>query len=258
MVGDDLVNAGNAMRLAILSDIHANREAFEAVLAAAEAAGAERLVLLGDIVGYGADPEWCAERARALAAEGAVVLQGNHDEAVGKPGATMNATAAFALEWTRRQLGAEARAFLASLPLSAREGECLFVHADASAPASWNYVLDAADAGAHLAACEARVSFCGHVHRPALYSLAGAGKVTHFRPVSRTPVPLLPQRRWLAVVGSVGQPRDGNPQAAFCLYDTESAELQFRRVAYDVETAAEKIRAAGLPASLADRLAEGR
>ena len=256
MVGDDLVNAGNAMRLAILSDIHANREAFEAVLDAA-AAGAERLVLLGDIVGYGADPEWCAERARALAAEGAIVLQGNHDEAVARPSASMNATASLALEWTRRQLGAETRAFLAALPLSAREGECLFVHADASAPASWNYVLDAADAKAHLSGCDARVSFCGHVHRPALYSSAG-GKVTHFRPVSQTPVPLLAQRRWLAVVGSVGQPRDGNPAAAFCLYDTVSAELQFRRVAYDVETASQKIRAAGLPASLADRLLEGR
>lgn len=247
-----------AMRIAILSDIHANREAFEAALAAANAEGAKRFVLLGDIVGYGADPEWCAEQAMAMAANGAIVLRGNHDDAVGNAAVSMNATATLAIEWTRRQLGSEARAFLAGLPMKAREGDCLFVHADASAPADWNYVLDASDAGQHLGACDARVSFCGHVHKPALYCTAPGGKVTHFCPVAATPVPLLPQRRWLAVMGSVGQPRDGNPCAAFALYDTQSAELRFLRAAYDVEKAAQKIRAAGLPASLADRLFEGR
>jgi diadenosine tetraphosphatase ApaH/serine/threonine PP2A family protein phosphatase len=246
------------MLLAILSDIHANREAFEAVLAAAESSGAGRLALLGDIVGYGADPEWCAQRAMALAAGGAIVLRGNHDEAVGNPAVSMNPTATFALEWTRRQLGSEARTFLAALPFEAREGDCLFVHADASAPAAWNYVLDASDADRHLAACAARVSFCGHVHKPALYSTAPGGKITHFRPVAATPVPLLPQRRWLAVMGSVGQPRDGNAAAAYALYDTERAHLSFQRVTYDMEQAAKKIRTAGLPASLADRLLRGR
>jgi diadenosine tetraphosphatase ApaH/serine/threonine PP2A family protein phosphatase len=246
------------MLLAILSDIHANREAFEAVLAAAGAVGAERFVLLGDIVGYGADPEWCAERTMQLAADGAIVLRGNHDDAVGNPSFSMNATATLALEWTRRQLGGETRAFLAALPFKAREGDCLFVHADASVPSDWNYVLDASDAGQHLAACEARVSFCGHVHKPALYCTAPGGKITHFCPVAATPVPLLPQRRWLAVMGSVGQPRDGNPAAAFALYDTEKAELRFQRAAYDMEKAADKIRAAGLPSSLADRLLRGR
>lgn len=246
------------MLLAILSDIHANREAFEAVLATAASAGAERFVLLGDIVGYGADPEWCAERAMALSATGAIVLRGNHDDAIGNPSASMNPTAMLALEWTRRQLGGKTRAFLAALPFKASEGDCLFVHADASAPGNWNYVLDASDAGQHLAACETHVSFCGHVHKPALYCTAPGGKVTHFCPVAATPVPLLPQRRWLAVMGAVGQPRDGNPAAAFALYDTESAELRFLRVGYDIETAAQKIRAAGLPASLADRLFRGR
>ncbi|MCR6501950.1 metallophosphoesterase [Shinella sp. CPCC 101442] len=246
------------MLLAILSDIHGNREAFEAVLAAARAAGAARFVVLGDIVGYGADPEWCAERTRALAQDGAIVLRGNHDDAVGNPNVTMNSTATMALEWTRRQLGSDTRAFLAALPLKAREGDCFFVHADASVPSDWNYVLDASDAGQHLDACEARISFCGHVHKPALYCAAPGGKVTHFCPVAATPVPLLPQRRWLAVMGAVGQPRDGNPCAAFALYDTDSAELRFLRTAYDVETAAGKIRTAGLPLSLADRLFEGR
>ena len=246
------------MLLAILSDIHANREAFEAVLAMAEAAGAERFVLLGDIVGYGADPQWCADRAMALADAGAIVLRGNHDDAVGNPSVSMNPVATMALEWTRRQLGPQARAFLAALPLEAQDGECLFVHADASAPHDWNYVLDAEDAARHLSASHARVGFCGHVHRQALYCTAPGVKVTHFRPVAATPVPLLPQRRWLAVMGSVGQPRDGNPAAAFGLYDTHSAELSFQRAVYDVEGAARKILAAGLPAVLAERLAEGR
>lgn len=251
-------NDRTAMLIAILSDIHANREAFEAVLAAAEAAGAERFVLLGDIVGYGADPEWCVERAMALAADGAIVLRGNHDEAIGNLAVSMNPTATLALEWTRRQLGEKARAFLAALPLKAREGDCLFVHAEASAPADWNYVLDASDAGQHLSACDARVSFCGHVHKPALYCSAAGSRITHFCPVAATPVPLLAQRRWLAVLGSVGQPRDGNPCAAYALYDTQSAELRFLRAAYDMETASDKIRAAGLPASLADRILRGR
>ena len=257
MVREDFKDR-TVMLLAILSDIHANREAFEAVLATAEASGAERFVLLGDIVGYGADPEWCTEQAMALAATGATVLRGNHDDAVGNASVSMNPTAALALEWTRRQLGSETRAFLAGLPLKAREGDCLFVHADASAPEDWNYVMDASDAGQHLGACKARVSFCGHVHKPALYCTAPGGKVTHFLPVTATPVPLLPQRRWLAVMGSVGQPRDGNPAAAFALYDTTKAELRYQRAAYDIETAARKILAAGLPASLADRLFRGR
>lgn len=246
------------MLLAILSDIHGNREAFEAVLAASHAAGAERFAVLGDIVGYGADPEWCVEMARSLMGSGAIVLRGNHDDAISNASVTMNPTATMALEWTRRQLGADARAFLAALPLKAREGDCLFVHADASAPSDWNYVLDTSDAGQHLGACESRVSFCGHVHKPALYCTAPGGKVTHFCPVAATPVPLLPQRRWLAVMGAVGQPRDGNSCAAFALYDTQSAELRFLRAAYDIATAANKIRAAGLPVSLAERLFEGR
>ncbi|MCF3641096.1 metallophosphoesterase family protein [Rhizobium sp. TRM95111] len=245
------------MLTAILSDIHANREAFEAVLAAAEAAGAERYVLLGDIVGYGADPEWCVQRAQALQDDGATVLRGNHDAAVGNPSVSMNAAAALALEWTRRQLCPRSRAYLAALPLDARNGEILYVHAEARAPEAWNYVLDGHDARRHLAACDARVSVCGHVHKPALYCMGADDRVKRFTPSGAMPVPLLAQRRWLAVAGSVGQPRDGNPAAAYCLHDERANTLAFRRTAYDVETAAAKIRAAGLPAALADRLFEG-
>ncbi|MBD9372451.1 metallophosphoesterase family protein [Rhizobium sp. ARZ01] len=246
------------MLIAVLSDIHANREAFEAVLAASKSAGTARLVILGDLVGYGADPAWCTDQAMELAERGAIILCGNHDQAVSDTSTRMNATAAVALDWTRRQLGEKARTFLANLPMEVCDADRRYVHAEASAPDRWNYVLGTADADAHFAACAERVSFCGHVHVPALYCTGPTNRVTLFEPQDATPIPLLPQRKWLAVVGSVGQPRDGNPAAAFCLLDTGSNELRFMRVPYDVELASEKIRAAGLPRSLADRLLEGR
>jgi diadenosine tetraphosphatase ApaH/serine/threonine PP2A family protein phosphatase len=244
--------------IAVLSDIHANREAFEACLAAIEGAGADRIVILGDIVGYGADPEWCVEKTCELLAEGTVVIRGNHDQAASQMSRSMTETAQLAIEWTRNQLDVGARAFLGGLPMQVEEDDRLYVHADASAPANWNYVLDADSVRRHLAASSARVSFCGHTHRPALHCLSAASKVTCFTPNASEPIPLSPQRKWLAVMGSVGQPRDGNPAAAFGLYDTETREIRFVRVPYDVETAAGKVRAAGLPASLAERLLKGK
>lgn len=246
------------MRIAILSDIHANREAFEACLDAAAAAGAERTVLLGDIVGYGADPEWCVEKSRELVAAGAVCLRGNHDEAAVNGPSGMNETATQAIEWTAQRLDAGAKTFLAALPLTVEEDERLYVHSEASSPARWHYVTDAESAGLHFDATQKRVSFCGHLHQPALYSRLGHGAVTAFTPNSASPLPLLSQRRWLAVMGAVGQPRDRNPAAAWGLYDDSMKELRFMRTAYDVEAAAAKIRAAGLPETLASRLSSGR
>jgi len=246
------------MLIAVLSDIHANREAFEAVLAAVDAVGAQHLVLLGDIVGYGADPEWCVQRAITLSGSGAVVLCGNHDRAVSDPSVGLNAAAQRAMDWTRNQLGQEERTFLAGLPLEVREEDRLYVHAEASAPEKWRYVLSEEDAAGHFASSLERVSFCGHVHVPALYCTANATKAIRFTPAEPTPIPLLAQRRWLAVMGAVGQPRDGDPSAAFGLFDTSKNELCFMRVPYDVDAAAQKVLGAGLPGSLAKRLAKGR
>ena len=246
------------MLIAILSDIHANREAYETCLEAAAAAGAERIVLLGDIVGYGADPQWCVDKTRELVAAGAICLRGNHDEAAVIGPTSMNETATTAIEWTRTQLSPEALAFLADLPMTVEEDDRLYVHADASSPARWHYVTDAESAGIHFDATPKRVSFCGHLHQPGLYSRLGQGTVTAFTPNSAGPLPLLTQRRWLAVMGAVGQPRDRNPAAAYGLYDDRTRDLRFMRAAYDVETAANKIRAAGLPDSLATRLLSGR
>jgi len=249
-----------------MADIHANREALEACLVHARAQGTDRLVFLGDYVNYGADPEWVVQTLMGHVEGGGIALRGNHDAAVGEWGGAMDSPAEVALEWTRNQLGPAHRAFLAGLPLTHQEDGLLCVHADASAPTKWSYVTDTEDAARSLRATTERLILCGHVHKPALYNVpegsgasgaARASKTTAFRPVGGIPVPLLPRRRWLAIVGSVGQPRDGNPAAAYALLDTARAEITTFRVAYDIDAAAEKIFAAGLPAMLADRLKWG-
>ena len=245
------------MRIAFIADIHANRQAFAACLKEARMLGAERFVLLGDYVGYGADPEWCVQTVRELVRAGAIALRGNHDAAIGDPGERMNPEAETAIEWTRCQLGAPERDFLAGLPLAMREGERLYVHADASAPERWRYVTAPEEAYRSMAATDARLTFCAHVHMPAIYSLSVVAKMTAFRPVTGVPVPLLARRRWLVVVGSAGQPRDGNPAGSFAMLDTERAEVTFCRAPYDVEAAAAAIRANALPEAFAERLRVG-
>jgi len=247
-----------AVLIALFSDIHSNREAFAACLAQARAAGAERFVLLGDYVGYGADPEWAVHTVMELVREGAPAVRGNHDAAVGDSSERMNTAADIAIEWTRRQLGVAERRFLAELPLMREEGDRLYVHAEASDPIRWKYVLDADSAGRSMMATNAQLTFCGHCHLPALYTMSAAGKMTAFTPVTGSPIQILPRRRWLAVLGSVGQPRDGNPAASYALFDTEKRELTYRRAAYDVAAAAARIRQKGLPDWLADRLLIGQ
>jgi len=245
------------MLIALFADIHANRQAFSACLDAARAGGAQGVVLLGDIVGYGADPEWCVEIAMNLVGAGAHAVRGNHDNAVSTPREGMNIEAAIAIEWTRRELGREARDFLARLPFALADEDRLYVHADASDPAAWIYVASAADAARSIHATSAQASFCGHIHRPAVYSLSPAAKMTAFTPVTDVPIPLMPGRRWLMVAGAVGQPRDGNPAASWLMLDTEKRTVVYRRTPYDVEAAAAAIRARNLPAWLAARLYRG-
>lgn len=254
----DSRNEGGNVKLAILADIHGNRQAFSACLAAARARGVERMVLLGDFVGYGADPEWVVDTVMELVEGGALAVQGNHDHAVGTPAESMNDDAQAAMQWTRGRLDVAQRRFLAGLPLTLADDDRLYVHAEASAPSRWRYVRDSADAARSIEATPALVGFCGHIHQPALYSMSAAAKMTRFVPAADLAVPLLPGRHWLAVLGSVGQPRDGNPAAAFAIYDTEQRAISYCRVPYDVEAAAERIRANGLPPWLADRLAMGR
>jgi diadenosine tetraphosphatase ApaH/serine/threonine PP2A family protein phosphatase len=247
-----------SVRLAVFTDIHANRQAFSACLDFARAHGAERTICLGDYVGYGADPEWTVEVVMDLVERGAIAVCGNHDCAIGTPTESMNAEAQAAIEWTRGRLSAIQRRFLAELPLALQEDDRLYVHSEASNPPRWRYVQDARDAARSIVATDAEVTFCGHIHQPSLYSMSSAAKMTCLVPRSGIPVQLLGGRRWLAVLGSVGQPRDGDPAASFAMFDTDSREITYCRVPYDVETAARRIRQNGLPFWLADRLLVGR
>lgn len=246
------------MRIALLTDIHANREALEATLAHVARQQVGRVAVLGDIVGYGADPVACTEIVMDLAASGALVLQGNHDEAVARDDADMNADALAAMAWTRGVLGEAHRRFLAGLPLTAREGDLLLVHAGARNPGQWPYVMTPRDAELSFGATDARLIVCGHTHVPALFSLQPNRTCVAFTPVAGSPVPLAAHRRWHVVVGSVGQPRDGIAAAAYAVLDLGQGVLEPHRVPYDHPAAAAKIRAAGLPDRLASRLAHGR
>ena len=253
------------MKIALLADLHANREALEAVLAHARERGTEQHVFLGDYVGYGADPEWVVGTVMELVGKGAIAVLGNHDSAVKAGGDAMESPARTVIEWTRGQLGAEQRAFLAGLPLTWEEEGRLYLHAEAVAPRKWTYVSEAPDAGRSIRATSCRFTFSGHVHKPAIYnmtemwtSVSEMWKTTTFRPVPGVPVPLMPQRRWMAVIGSVGQPRDGNPAACYATLDTARGELTYHRVPYDLDATGEKIRAAGLPWMLAERLRKGQ
>ena len=250
--------AEESVLLALFADIHANRQAFSACLDFARSHGAERIICLGDYVGYGADPEWTVETVMDLVEKGAVAVRGNHDAAIGASSESMNAEAQAVIEWTRGRLSAPQRRFLAELPLTLQEEDRLYVHSEASSPARWRYVQSTADAGRSLMATAAHVTFCGHIHRPALYSISATGKMTNFVPTSGVTVQLLQGRRWLTVLGSVGQPRDGDPAASFAMFDTKSREITYCRVPYDVDAAAQRIRENGLPIWLADRLSVGR
>jgi diadenosine tetraphosphatase ApaH/serine/threonine PP2A family protein phosphatase len=245
------------MRLGILSDIHANREALAAVLADLAGREVDGLCILGDIVGYGPDPEWCVERVRALEASGATVLRGNHDAAVLAPDSGMSTLARVAIDWTRDRLSAEQAAYLATLPLTARRDDILFVHASANRPEDWSYITAAHRAVGSFQASDARVILCGHVHVPLLVTCDLTMTVRDHALKVGLPVPLIRSRRWLAVVGSVGQPRDGVAQAGYAILDTGRNELTYRRVPYDLAETVRKLRASGLPGALAARLEKG-
>ncbi len=246
------------MRIALLADVHANREALEACLHHARFSGVERYVFLGDLVGYGADPAWVLDTVLDLTRQGALAVIGNHDAAV-LDGAerTMREDAQAAIAWTRSRITPGQREFLAGLPRSCEGADSLYVHANAWKPEGWEYVATTTDARRSLDATLSRFTFCGHLHVPALFHQGSLGRVAHFAPVAGVGIPLGAHHRWLAVLGAVGQPRDGNPAACYAIHDLARRQLTFHRVPFDVGTASRKIIEAGLPAWLGTRLETG-
>jgi len=240
------------VRYAILSDIHGNLEALRAVLD--DCAGrADAVLCLGDTVGYGADPLACVELVadRAQASVG-----GNHEYAVaGRLGMEwFNRYARAAAEWTQQRLDEDHRAYLGALPLISEIGDATLVHASPAQPDEWDYLVTAEDGFAAFPSFATRWCFVGHSHVPGAWSLGSSG------PEHRAGCASLQSergRRYIVNVGSVGQPRDRDPRAAYALWDAEAGWLQIQRVAYDVGTARRKILEAGLPRFLADRLAAG-
>lgn len=249
------------MKLALLSDLHANRQALEACLADAAGRGVARFAFLGDLVGYGGEPAAVLDRVMDMAAQGAWVVRGNHDDAAVAPSQDSSRADQAGAAWTCAQLNPAQRDFLAGLPLLVRHDFMLLVHASARAPRRWDYVEDATSAAASLDAAAAEGAthvFGGHVHEQRLF-FQGAGRgVMAFEPTAGVAIPLPRHRRWLATVGSVGQPRDGRRDAMYALFDTASMRLRYLRVPYDHEAAARAIRRAGLPEYYAQRLALGR
>lgn len=243
------------MRVAIVSDVHANRHAFEAVLDAVEAAGAEELWCLGDLVGYGAEPDACIALARRHAA---VCLAGNHDlAACGKlPLDQFVRGAELSIEWTRTVLAPEQLEWLATLEPQRLDEAVDLYHASPRDPV-WEYVLSPLQAELNLDLLTHRIGCIGHSHMALQYSrrdgtIASGGTC---REGTRL---VLDEGRWLLNPGSVGQPRDGDPRAAWLLLDTRACTAEFHRTQYDVAGAAGAIRAARLPDSLAERLAHGQ
>jgi diadenosine tetraphosphatase ApaH/serine/threonine PP2A family protein phosphatase len=245
------------VRYALLSDIHANLEALDACLLHASAQRIDRYAFLGDLVGYGADAACVVARVAQFVADGAIAVKGNHDDALDHPAGYFNHEAKAALDWARRTLTAVQREFLSGLPLLVRDDPLCLVHASADRPGRWEYIDGAGAAQRCAKAAEMPFTFCGHVHYQRLYFASLQGKMTEFLPNPGTPIPLSGPRKWLAIVGSVGQPRDRRLAAGYAVFDTTRGELTFFRVPYDAHAAAEKIRAAGLPGALAYRVEAG-
>ncbi len=239
--------------IAVISDIHGNLEALEAVLEDAEREGATGTVCLGDVVGYGADPNACLERVLEVA--DAVVL-GNHDEAAIDPSLAenFNEVAKTAIRWTHDALDPRNAEALRGIKLDFVEGDARFVHASPHDPPSWKYILTEQEAWDAFEACSEDFCFVGHSHVPLRVLLKGGRLEVWNEPV----VELGPEERALINVGSVGQPRDGDWRASYALFDPEARRVIARRVEYDRPEAARKIREAGLPDILAKRLAVGQ
>ena len=238
-------------KIAIISDIHANETALEAVLSDAKSLKVSDYVCLGDVVGYGPDPGACLSRVQSL---NCITIKGNHDEYAARDCdlVSFNPEAKEAMMWTRSKLSANQREWLGSLPYERRIGRNSLVHATLTNPEEWDYVYRRLDASLQLKKQKVPVCFYGHTHRPMSFMHNENGCVK----LEDQIISLDPKAKYLVNVGSVGQSRDKDERACYVIFDRIERTIEFRRVEYDVQSVMERILKAGLPESLAKRLAE--
>jgi len=240
------------MRYAIIADIHANLEALQVVLEDAKEQKCSHYACVGDVVGYNANPKECLDIIRSM---GMPCVKGNHDEYCSSddPLEGFNPHAAEAVNWTRRQLIEEDRQWLRDFKYLRMVASFSMVHATLDGPQRWGYVFDKLAAAASFTYQNTAVCFFGHTHVPVAFvrdSMVRGGTYSKFK--------VEPGKKYFVNVGAVGQPRDGNPKAGYVVYDMDEGTIELRRLDYNIEKAQKKIRDAGLPARLAERLALGR
>ena len=240
------------MRYAIIADIHGNLEAFQTVLADIKTQNATHIVCLGDVVGYNANPTECLAIVREM---NIPCVKGNHDEYCSSddPLEGFNPHAADAVHWTREQLSEEECQWLRDLKYTRMAANFTMVHATLDAPPRWGYVFDKLAAAASFPYQNTQLCFFGHTHVPVAFM-----RDTAVRGGTYSKFKIDPSKKYFVNVGAVGQPRDNNPKCAYVIYDMDAGTIELRRLDYDIATAQKKIRAAGLPERLAERLEFGR
>jgi diadenosine tetraphosphatase ApaH/serine/threonine PP2A family protein phosphatase len=241
------------LRYLIISDIHGNLEALTAVLADSKPQSYDSIVCLGDFVGYGANPDECVKAMIALPNLTSVL--GNHDAAVidTRQRELFNPVARAGVLYADAHLSAASREFLGGLPLVATNHDFLAVHASPYKPEVWVYVVEPLEAADAFHVMTHPLAFIGHTHFPIVHTHTGL--MTPFLP--EAPVSVGADHKVIINVGSVGQPRDGDPRAAYVIYDSDAQTVHIHRIAYDIDGAAAKILEAGLPPLLAERLRRG-
>ena len=240
------------MKFAIFGDIHANLEAFNAVLEDAKNHDCTHYVCIGDIVGYNANPRECLNIIRSLDCP---VVKGNHDEVASSDSELvgLNPLAQHSMQWTRDNLDSEDKLYLRELKLLRQVRDFTIVHATLDSPASWGYVTTKFDALESLGYQYTPVCFFGHTHVPAFYV-----KSLRIEEYTGKSLEIEPGKKYQINVGSVGQPRDGDPRSSYCIYDLGAQRVINRRIEYDIKRTQEKIFDEGLPKQLAERLSEGK
>lgn len=242
----------------ILGDIHANIDALDAIVRDAATEGVTDWICTGDVVGYNACPSECIRAVRDVLK--APVVCGNHDHYVAfeQDLSGFNDAASEAILWTRAHISADDLEWLRALPMSKPVMGMMIVHATLDMPECWGYILDDIQATSHFVYQKTPLCFHGHTHVPVVYEKTPLGVMHHTPDTFEDGLfRILPGKQYFVNVGSVGQPRDGDPRASYVIFDTASRTLRFRRIAYDVETAQRRVLAAGLPERCATRLATG-